>query len=204
MSRFSQAISEGDGISVIPLLEGDVDELAALAEEAGAEAIAVDPAEVERARGRTALPIITRHVDPRSVAELGGDACILVYDALADDRERLEEAYALARELDVDCAVEVRDENELEGVLERIDPDLVLISERDLDPDEEDLERTLDLLADVPVGKLVISEARVVAREQVVALERAGVDAVLVHGLARGSDFSAAVEELVRGSGTHH
>ena len=204
MSRFSQAISEGDGISVIPLLEGDVEELAALAEEAGAEAIAVDPAEVERARGRTALPIITRHVDPRSVAELGGDACILVYDALADDRERLEEAYALARELDVDCAVEVRDENELEGVLERIDPDLVLISERDLDPDEEDLERTLDLLADVPVGKLVISEARVVAREQVVALERAGVDAVLVHGLARGSDFSAAVEELVRGSGTHH
>jgi indole-3-glycerol phosphate synthase len=204
MSRFSQAISEGDGISVIPLLEGDVEELAALAEEAGAEAIAVDPAEVERARGRTALPIITRHVDPRSVAELGGDACILVYDALADDRERLEEAYALARELDVDCAVEVRDESELEGVLERIDPDLVLISERDLDPDEEDLERTLDLLADVPVGKLVISEARVVAREQVVALERAGVDAVLVHGLARGSDFSAAVEELVRGSGTHH
>jgi indole-3-glycerol phosphate synthase len=204
MSRFSQAISEGDGISVIPLLHGDVEELAALAEQAGAEAIAVEPAEVERARGRTALPIIARHVDPRSVADLGGDACILVYEVLADDGERLEDAYALARELDLDCAVEVRDESELEAVLERIDPDVVLISERSLDADEEDLERTLDLLADVPVGKLVISEARVVAREQVVALERAGVDAVLVHGLERGSDFSAALEELVRGSGTHH
>ena len=39
MSRFSQAISEGDGISVIPVLAGDVEALAAQAEEAGAEAI---------------------------------------------------------------------------------------------------------------------------------------------------------------------
>jgi indole-3-glycerol phosphate synthase len=186
------------------VLEGDVGELAVLAEEAGAEAIAVDPGELERARGRTGLPIVARHVDPRSVSDRGADACILVYDALADDGERLEEAYALARELGLDCAVEVRNEDELEGVLERVDPDVVLISERGLDPDEEDLERTLDLLADVPVGKLVISEANVVAREQVVALERAGVDAVLVHGLARGADFSAALEELVHGSGTHH
>ena len=84
-------------------------------------------------------------------------------------------------------------------MLERIDPDIVLISERGLDDDEEDLERTLDLLADVPAGKLVISEARIVSREQVIALERAGVDAILVHGLARDPDFGAALEELVRG-----
>jgi indole-3-glycerol phosphate synthase len=204
VSRFSQAISEGDGISVIPLLEGEVAELAALAEEAGAEAVAVGADDVERARGRTLLPIVTRHVDPRAVSELGADACILGYDSLADEPERLEEAYGLARELGVDCPVEVRDEDELERVLERIDPNLVLISERGIGPDEEDLERTLDLLADVPVGKLVISEARVVNREQVIALERAGVDAILVPGLAHSSDFSAALEELVRGSGTHH
>jgi indole-3-glycerol phosphate synthase len=204
MSRFSQAISEGDGISVIPVLEGNVAEPAALAEEAGAEAVAVGAEDLERARGRTTLPIVTRHDDPRAAAELGADACILVYASLADEGDRFEEAYAAAREIGLDCPVEVRDEDELEGVLERVDPDVVLISERGLEPDEEDLERTLDLLADVPVGKLVISDARVVAREQVVALERAGVDAVLVHGLAHSSDFSAALEELVRGSGTHH
>ena len=45
VSRFSQAISEGDGISVIPVLEGDVEALAALAEQAGAEGD-------RRARGR--------------------------------------------------------------------------------------------------------------------------------------------------------
>jgi indole-3-glycerol phosphate synthase len=77
--------------------------------------------------------------------------------------DEAETVVARARELDLDCAVEVRDEETLEEALERVDPDIVLISERGLDDDEEDLERTLDLLADVPAGKLVISEARVLA-----------------------------------------
>ncbi|HEX2044403.1 MAG TPA: hypothetical protein VHF23_02110 [Gaiellaceae bacterium] len=202
--RFSQAISEGDGISVIPVLAGDVERLAEAAEAGGAEAVALDTADVGRVRGRTALPIIARHGDPRTASAAGADACILVYGAVADAGDEAEELYALAHEAGLDCAVEVRDEDELGSVLERIDPDIVLISERELERDEEDLERTLDLLADVPAGKLVISEARVVAREQVVALERAGVDAVLVVGPAQGSDFSAALEELVHGSGAHH
>ena len=137
------------------------------------------------------------------VARAGADACALVFADLAGDDERLEELHALTRELGLDCPVDVRDEDELEEALERIDPDIVLICERDLDHDEDDLERTLDLLADVPAGKLVISEARIVSREQVIALEQAGVDAVLVRGLAHDSDFSTALEELVRGSGAH-
>jgi indole-3-glycerol phosphate synthase len=200
MSRFSQAISEGDGISIIPALEGEVGTLAEIAEAAGAEAIAVDATDVGRARARTGLPIIARHSDPRALSATGADACIVVFGAVAD-AVGLEDVYALAREVGLDCAVDVRDEDELERALERVDPDIVLISERKLDRSEEDLEHTLDLLADVPAGKLVISEARVVAREQVVALERAGVDAVLVRELAGGSGFSAALEELLHGSG---
>lgn len=202
-SRFSQAISEGDGISVIPALEGDVGALTEIAEAGGAEAVAVEADDVERVRARTGLPIIARYGDPRALSASGADACIVVFDAVGGGGD-LEEVYALARELGLDCAVDVGDEDELESALERVDPDIVLISERKLDRNEEDLERTLDLLADVPAGKLVISEARVVAREQVVALERAGVDAVLVRDLARGSEFSAALEELVHGSGAHH
>ena len=203
MSRFSQAISEGDGISIIPALEGDVGTLAELAEAAGAEAVAVDATDVERARARTVLPIIARQSDPQALSAAGADACIVVFGAVPDALG-LEDVYALAREVGLDCAVDVRDEDELESALERVDPDIVLISERQLERSEEDLERTLDLLADVPAGKLVISEARVVAREQVVALERAGVDAVLVPELGAGSDFSAALEELLHGSGASH
>jgi indole-3-glycerol phosphate synthase len=183
VSRFSQAISEGDGISVIPVLDGDVEGLAALAEEAGAEAIMVRPDDVERAHSRCGLPIVARDGDPRSVSAAGGDALVLAYEAAAEDGE-LEGLYGLARELGLDCPVDVQDEEALEEALERVDPDIVLISERGLGADEEDLERTLDLLADVPAGKLVVSDARIVSREQVLALD---------------PDFAAALEELVRG-----
>lgn len=195
MSRFSEAISEGDGISVIPVLEGDVGALAALAEEAGAEGIAVRAADVERVRARTGLPILARDGDPAAVAAAGADAVVVSFEDAVDD-ERLEAVW----ELELDVAVDVREEEQLEDVLERIDPEIVLISERGLDDDQEDLELTLDLLADVPAGKLVVSEAHIVSREQVLALERAGVDAILVHGLRADADFRAALEELVRGT----
>jgi indole-3-glycerol phosphate synthase len=198
LSRFSQAISEGDGISVIPVLDGDVAALAALAEEAGAEAIMVRAGDVARARSRSGLPILARDGDPHAVSADGGDALVLAYEATAEDGE-LEVLYGLVRELGLDCPVDVRDEEALEEALERFDPDIVLISARGLGADEEDLERTLDLLADVPAGKLVVSDARIVSREQVLALERAGVDAILVRDLARDPDFAAALEELVRG-----
>ena len=198
MSRFSEAISEGDGISVIPVLEGEVGTLAALAEEAGAEAVAVLAEEVQAARARTGLPILARGGDPQAVAGAGADAVVVRYEDASDDG-RLEALYGAAHDLGLDFAVEVREEEALEEALERIDPQIVLISERELEEDEEDLELTLDLLADVPAGKLVVSEARIDTRDQVLALERAGVDAILVHGLAGSPDFGTVLEELVHG-----
>ena len=198
MSRFSEAISEGDGISVIPVLEGDVGALAALAEEAGAEAVAVRAEDVAGARAGTGLPILARNGGPDTVSAAGADAVVVQYETTSDEG-RLEELYGTAYDLGLDFAVDVREEEELEEALERIDPEIVLISERGLGERDEDLELTLDLLADVPAGKLVVSEARIVSYDQVVALERAGVDAILVYGLARDPDFGAVLEELVHG-----
>jgi indole-3-glycerol phosphate synthase len=204
MGRFIQAIAEGDGISIVPLLEGDVAELAALAEEAGAEAVAVRTAdEVESARSQTALPVLVREPHLELSDELrflrapDADACTVSFDALSDEGV-LESVYAVLRGQGIDCVVEVRDEEQLEEALERIDPEIILISERETDHDWEELERTLDLLPDVPAGKLVISEAQIAAREQVVALERAGVDAILVGGdfLRHSPDFASALAEL--------
>jgi indole-3-glycerol phosphate synthase len=203
VSRFSEAISEGDGISVIPVLEGDVGALGALAEEAGAEAVAVRAEDVADARARTGLPILARDGDPEALAGAGADAVVVPYEA-ASDEGRLEELYGAAYDLDLDFVVDVREEEELEEALERVDPEIVLISETGLDDDEEHLERTLDLLADVPAGKLVVSEAWIESREQVLALERAGVDAILVPGLAREPEFEAVLEELVRGPEARH
>ena len=206
MSRFSQAISEGDGISIVPLLEGDVGELAALAEEAGAEAVAVvRAADVEAVRSRTGLAVLLTGPELDVGDDLDGfrppdaDACLLVFERWAGYDE-LEALYGLIVESGVACVVDVRDDEELEQALEVLDPEIFLLSERDRDRDEEDGERTLDLLPDVPAGKLVISEAPVVSREQAVALERAGVDALLVRAGASGDAFAGAVRAIAGGA----
>jgi indole-3-glycerol phosphate synthase len=198
--RFSQAISEGDGISLIPLLGGRADALAGQAEAAGAEALAVDTvAEVRALRAATELPVLLRvaladAAALRAAREAGADACLLDCGGLGD--EELEELVALADELGLDWGVGVRDEEELEDALERLDPEILVVRERDGE-DVDELELTLDLLPDVPAGKLVVSDARVTSREQVLDLEQAGVDAVLLTGgFTEPRGLEAALGEL--------
>ena len=73
----------------------------------------------------------------------------------------------------------MRDEEELEIALERLDPEIFLLSGRE-DDGESPLARALELLPDVPAGKLAVADVPVSGREQVDELERAGVDAVIV------------------------
>jgi indole-3-glycerol phosphate synthase len=141
--------------------------------------------------------VLVRRNDVEAVSAAGADAFVLAFETPGwggERNERVEELYALALELGIDCAVDVADEEALEEALERLDPEIVLIAERNPERIEEELERTLDLLPDVPAGKLVVSACTVRAREQVLALERAGVDALL---LGPGSgDLQALVAEL--------
>jgi indole-3-glycerol phosphate synthase len=74
----------------------------------------------------------------------------------------------------------VHDDESIEASLERIDPEIFLLSPRDAEDDEPDLDRILDLLPDVPAGKLAIADLAAATPDDVAALERAGVDAVLV------------------------
>ncbi|MFN8186276.1 MAG: hypothetical protein U0R69_04280 [Gaiellales bacterium] len=205
--RFSQAISEGDGISVIPLVRGALELLADASEHAGAEALAVGSvSDLRRLRPRTELPLLVRSaVDDadtmRSLRAAGADACVLVYEQLAEDDALLEELVSLAWELGLDVALDVSDEEQLEEALERVDPEILVLSERDRELDEVETEVTLDLLPDVPAGKLVVSDSAVTTREQVLELERAGVDAVLVSELPGDPAYGAALAELTGTSG---
>jgi indole-3-glycerol phosphate synthase len=200
--RFSQPISEGDGISVIPFVRGDDEAVAGHAESAGAEALAVETiGQAAALREKTDLPLLLQGTVGdaaalRAARAAGVDACMFVYAELAGNAELLEELVAEAADLGLDWALDVRDEEELEDALERLDPDIVVLSERDREKDEVELELTLDLLPDVPAGKLVVSDSRVTTREQVLELERAGVDAALVPLLASGDAFSARLARL--------
>ena len=76
--------------------------------------------------------------------------------------------------------VDVRDEDELELALEQRDPEIFLLVADDEESDADPLDAVLELLPDVPAGKLAIARLDVASRDEVLALERAGIDAVLV------------------------
>jgi indole-3-glycerol phosphate synthase len=186
--RFSQAISEGDGISVIvPVATVHA---ARAAELQGAEAIVLTHA-VAHIHEATSLPILWRGNGSLEQAhEAGADACVVVVGEHGDAGDRLERLCALAAELGLDCVLDVRDDEEIELALERIDPEIFLLSSGDLDADEDPLDHVLELLPDVPAGKLAVADLHIRGRDDVAALERAGVDAVAV---GAGDDVAGLV-----------
>lgn len=165
--RFSHAIAEGDGISLV--VEVDGAEAARTAESEGAEAVVVD-GEIPGVRAATELPILSTAGTPEDAARSGADACLVAAADLDDDAGIRRFATALA--LGIDCVVSVDDDEQLKRVLEEHDPEILLL--------DGNVERALELLSDVPVGKLAIARAHSVTRAEVVELERRGVDAVIV------------------------
>jgi indole-3-glycerol phosphate synthase len=174
--RFSQAISEGDGISLIVDV-GDP-EGARAAQAGGAEAIAVGSS-LDDLRTLTELPILWRaSSSPAEARRAGADAWLVAVKDAGDDGDWLARQHAEGLELGLDCVVEVRSEEELELALDRLDPEIFLLA---AGADGEDaLARALELLPDVPAGKLAVADVPSGSREQVDELERAGVDAVIV------------------------
>jgi indole-3-glycerol phosphate synthase len=174
--RFSHAIAEGDGISVIAAVEDAESARAAESQRAEALVVSGDPALVREATG---LPILWR-------AEVSLERAVQVADAVIlslgdeDDEEIPEQArHQEALSLGLDCAVEARTEEELQRALELLDPEIFLLTPPG-DADER-LEAVLELLAEVPAGKLAIADLAVTTEHEVQELERAGVDAVIVH-----------------------
>jgi hypothetical protein len=175
--RFSHAIAEGDGISVIAAVEDAEAARAAEAQRAEALVVSGDPAAV---RAATALPILWRAEGGLGQVAQLADAVTLVLSDEEGEEIREQQRHHEALDLGLDCAVEVRSEEELERALEILDPEIFLLAPPPGDPQER-LEAVLELLAEVPAGKLAIADLAVTTEDEVQELERAGVDAVIVH-----------------------
>lgn len=166
--RLSQALSDGEGISLIAFV-GTVEDAVAAAEH-GADALAVAD-DVPGLRDATTLPILWRGApDWERAQQSGADAFVLFRDQQGPDGAEL--------------VVYASDDEAIETALEHADPEIFMLG---LPLGETShaaglVETVLDLLPDVPAGKLAIAELVEATREHVDELERAGVDAVLVSG----------------------
>jgi indole-3-glycerol phosphate synthase len=172
--RLSQAISEGDGISVLAEVRDDA--AARAAQDQGAEGLVLRGL-VDGVRDVSQLPVLVYGPSLRDAADAAADAVVLVADR--EDQELVdlaEQAVALGLEV----VLKVSDEDDFERALEHLDPEIFLLSPEESDDEELPVTRVLELLPDVPAGKLAIAELAGASRLDVEELERAGVDAVLV------------------------
>ncbi len=169
--RLSQAIAEGDGISVLVEVADAVG--AQAAQDQGAEGLVVrGPAGT--IRESCELPVLGYG----RADELGGIDAVVVDGSAPGDS--LEVVIAAVHDGGLECVLRVSDEDDLEELLDLVDPEIFLLTAEEAEDGQSLLERLLELLADVPAGKLAIAELAGASREDVVELERAGVDAVIV------------------------
>ena len=193
-----------------PIGDGDVAGVVKAYERGGAAALSIltdGPSfggsldDLRAARAASGLPILRKDfiVDSYQLAEAavnGADAVLLIVAALKD--KHLAALSEEARALDLDCLVEVHDEEELERAL-AVDAEVIGINNRNLNDFSVDTQRTNELITDVPAGKTVVSESGYENHFQLAELERIGVDAVLIgEALMRSGDPEALVRELTR------
>jgi hypothetical protein len=166
VGKLSQAIADGDGISIIVEVQDSPGARAAQAQ--GADALAAGSG-IHAVRASSQLPLLA----------LGSlfDASGVHADAIA-----IRPDYMLWEEVHVhqlEGVVRVTSAEGISYALDHLNPEVFLLA-HDPDSEEDPLEALLELLHDVPAGKLAIAELRDATAGDVAELERAGVDAVLV------------------------
>ncbi|AMO23415.1 indole-3-glycerol phosphate synthase TrpC [Ramlibacter solisilvae] len=157
------------------------------------------PDYLKQARASCDLPVLRKDfmIDPYQIYEsraMGAD-CVLLIAACLDDA-RMQELEAVARSLDMAVLVEVHDRAELERAL-KLRTRLVGINNRNLRSFEVSLATTIEMLPDVPEGRLVVTESGIATRADVKTMRQAGVDAFLVgEAFMRAEDPGEALAAL--------
>ena len=155
--------------------------------------------DLRAARVACELPILRKDfiVDEYQLNEAKvarADAVLLIVAAL--EQQELIALHEGARKLALDVLVEVHDREELRTAL-GVGAELVGINNRDLRDFSVDVERTAQLMGEMPGGVTVVSESGIVEAEQLKRLEEAGVDAVLAgESLMRSENPEAALRTL--------
>lgn len=142
-------------------------------------------------RAATPLPVLRKDftIHPLQVLEArvaGADAVLLIVRILSDGA--LAELHRTARDLGMSVLVEVHDREELERAA-ALGADLVGINNRDLSTFTTELDTTLSLMGELPVGTVIVSESGIHDVEDIRRLGEAGIDAILVgEALLRATD----------------
>jgi indole-3-glycerol phosphate synthase len=155
---------------------------------------------LEAVRQSVSIPVLRKDfiLDTYQVLEArvaGADCVLLIAECLEDCR--LRELYFYAAELGMESLIEIYEPENLERVL-KLEPNLIGVNNRNLRTFVTDLEHSLRLRRQIPVDCLLVSESGIKTRADVLRLEQAGVQAMLVgETLMRTPDIGRKVDELL-------
>ena len=122
------------------------------------------------------------------------DAILMIASIL--DKNQAKEYLHIAKELGLSVLFEVHDHKELEMAL-YIDADIIGINNRNLKTLKIDINATFEIKKEIPSGKIVVSESGVETRDDILRLETAGIDAVLIGtSFMEAADIGKKIEEL--------
>lgn len=145
------------------------------------------------------IPVLRKEFifDPYQVYESrahGADFILLIVAMLnADDLAELQE---LARQLGMECLVEVHDEGEL-AVAMSVGADIIGINNRDLRTFTTDIETTERLAPSIPAGKTIVSESGINTRQHIERVHAVGAHAALIgEALVTSGDPGAKLRDL--------
>lgn len=164
--------------------------IAELYEELGVDAISVltedkyflgNDKYLSLAKSVTSKPVLRKDfiIDEYQIFEskaIGADAILLIVSTLNKD---LSKYYSQAKQLGLNCLVEVHDMQELEIAL-NAGCDIIGINNRDLKTFNVDLKTTEMLKHHIPEGILVVSESGIKDSNDIKYLKELGIDAVLI------------------------
>ncbi len=141
-----------------------------------------EPDFLKQARASCDLPVLRKDfmVDAYQIYEsraMGADCILLIAACLTD--AQMAEFEGIAHSLDMAVLVEVHDGAELDRALQLKTP-LIGINNRNLRSFEVSLSNTLDLVARVPEGRILVTESGIASAADVKTLRAAGVHSFLV------------------------
>ena len=154
---------------------------------------------LKEARAACKLPVIRKDfiIDPYQVYEaraIGADCILLIVSVLSD--AQMSQLYQLALDLNMDVLIEAHDEAELHRALP-LGATLVGINNRNLRNFETSLNTTIDLLDQIPEGRIVVTESGIHTTEDVKLMRDHHVNAFLVgEAFMRAEDPGAELNKL--------
>jgi len=157
-------------------------------------------ADLEAVRREVDLSLLCKDfiIDPYQIYKArahGADAVLLIAAILS--QHELKDLLETAHSLGMSALVEVHNHDELRKAL-RVSPGIIGINNRNLEDFTVNLETTFKLRPLIPAGVLVVSESGIHTRDDVLRLQQAGVNAILVgEALVTSPDPAAKIAELL-------